>query len=520
MPPRSGRPGITRTAIAGNELNFMTHDAKESPVDAAPGRLAEILSRPSPLKPKDRLEIPPQPMPSQPPRERRRNAREVALGYTPEQARLEALRCLQCKNRPCVEGCPVRIDIPGFVKAIADGDFQSAIDIIKRNSLLPAVCGRVCPQEVQCQAACVIGKSLKDVNKAVGIGRLERFAADWERESGKFKIPAVKPDTGRKVAVIGSGPASLVVAADVRREGHAVTIFEAFHKPGGVMIYGIPEFRLPKKIVQLEIDALQKLGARLKPNFVIGKTRKLLDLLVKDGFDAVFIGAGAGLPKFMNIEGENLVGVYSANEYLTRANLMRAYGIGRADTPIARSKKVVVLGGGNVAMDAARTALRLGAEEVRLVYRRTEKEMPARAEEVHHAQEEGVIFHLLQNAWRIIGDDYGCVTGIECLKYELGEPDGSGRRRPVEIQGSEFVMLCDTVIVAIGNESNPLLKQTTPELKINSWGHIVVDESGKTSIPGVYAGGDIVLGAATVILAMGQGRVAAKSINEYLASKQ
>jgi glutamate synthase (NADPH/NADH) small chain len=417
-----------------------------------------------------------------------------------------------------VEGCPVRIDIPAFVKAIADGDFQLAIDIIKRNSLLPAVCGRVCPQEVQCQAPCTVGKSLKDVNKAVGIGRLERFAADWERETGHFDAPPVKHDSGKQVAVIGSGPASLVVAADVRREGHAVTIFEAFHKPGGVMIYGIPEFRLPKKIVRLEIDTLQKMGVQLKTNFVIGKTRKLLDLMAKDGFDAIFIGTGAGLPKFMEIEGENLVGVYSANEYLTRANLMRAYEVGKADTPIARSRKVVVLGGGNVAMDAARTALRLGAGEVHLAYRRTEKEMPARVEEVHHAKEEGVIFHLLQNARRIVGDDYGCVTGIECLKYELGEPDESGRRRPVEVKGSEFVVRCDTVIVALGNESNPLLKQTTPELNTSKRGNIVVDKSGKTSIHGVYAGGDIVLGAAPVILAMGQGRVAAKAINKFLAS--
>ena len=497
----------------------MVHPPKERWTEEAQRQLAAILARKEPLKPKDRLAIPPQPMPSQPPSERRRNTQEVALGYTPEQARLEALRCLQCKNRPCVAGCPVRIDIPGFVKAIADGDFHRAIDIIKRNSLLPAVCGRVCPQEVQCQAPCAVGKGLKDVNKAVGIGRLERFAADWEREVGRFDAPPVKQDSGKKVAVIGSGPASLVVAADVRREGHAVTIFEAFHKPGGVMIYGIPEFRLPKKIVRLEIDTLQKMGVQLKTNFVIGKTRKLLDLMAKDGFDALFIGTGAGLPKFMEIEGENLVGVYSANEYLTRANLMRAYEIGKADTPIARSRKVVVLGGGNVAMDAARTALRLGAEEVHVVYRRTEKEMPARVEEVCHAKEEGVLFHLLQNARRIIGNDYGCVTGIECLKYELGEPDESGRRRPIEVEGSEFVMHCDTVIVAIGNESNPLLKRTTPELNTNRWGRIVVDENGRTSIPGVYAGGDIVLGAATVILAMGQGRVAARSINEFLAEK-
>ena len=518
MPPGAGRQRNVGPVVAGNELDLMDHHAKGHWADEANQQLAAILARKEPLKPKDRMAIPPQPMPAQHPHERRHNVQEVALGYTAERARLEAMRCLQCKNQPCVEGCPVRIDIPGFVKAIANGDFLLAIDIIKRNSLLPAVCGRVCPQEIQCQAPCAVGKGLKDVNKAVGIGRLERFAADWEREAGRFDKPPVKHDSGKKVAVIGSGPASLVVAADVRREGHAVTIFEAFHKPGGVMIYGIPEFRLPKKIVQWEIDTLKKMGVHLKTNFVIGKTRKLQDLMAKDGFDAIFIGTGAGLPKFMGIEGENLVGVYSANEYLTRANLMGAYEVGKADTPIAQSRKVVVLGGGNVAMDAARTALRLGAEEVHLVYRRTEKEMPARVEEVHHAKEEGVIFHLLQNARRIIGDDYGCVTGIECLRYKLGELDESDRRRPVEVKDSEFVMGCNTVIVALGNESNPLLKQTTPELNTNKKGNIVVDKSGKTSIQGVYAGGDIVLGAATVILAMGQGRVAAKAINEFLAS--
>jgi glutamate synthase (NADPH) small chain len=498
----------------------MSHVSKDQLASSARTDLESVLARKEPLKPRDRLAIPAQDMPAQHPHERRRNVSEVALGYTPEQARLEALRCLQCKSAPCVKGCPVRIDIPGFVQAIADNDFARAIDIIKRNSLLPAVCGRVCPQESQCQEPCTVGKSLKDVNRAVSIGRLERFVADWERESGRAQVPPVKAETGKRVAVIGSGPASLVVAADVRREGHAVTIFEAFHKPGGVMIYGIPEFRLPKKIVQMEIDTLKAMGCELRVNFVIGRTRKLTDLMAKDGYDALFVGTGAGLPKFMEIEGENLIGVFSANEYLTRANLMRAYEVGRADTPIMPSRKVVVLGGGNVAMDAARMALRLGAAEVHIVYRRTEVEMPARVEEVQHAREEGVVFHLLQNAKRILGDDYGRVTGIECLRYELGEPDSSGRRRPVEIGGSEFVMDCDTVIVAIGNESNPLIKQTTPQLNTNKWGNIVVDENGKTSIDGVYAGGDIVLGAATVILAMGQGRTAAKSINEYLASKK
>ncbi|HSA30342.1 MAG TPA: NADPH-dependent glutamate synthase [Candidatus Omnitrophota bacterium] len=475
---------------------------------------------PKQLKPKDRLAIPPQPMPSQDPLVRRKNMSEVALGYSPEQARLEALRCLQCKTAPCVTGCPVQIDIPGFIAAIANEDYKKAIGIIKTNSLLPAVCGRVCPQETQCQAPCTVGKSLKDVDKAVSIGRLERFVADWERNNGLSAAPEVKKETGKKVAVLGSGPASITVAADVRREGHAVTIFEAFHKTGGVMVYGIPEFRLPKKIVQAEIDGLKSMGVEIKTNFVIGRTRTLSDLLTKDGYDAVFIGTGAGLPKFMNIEGEDLVGVFSANEYLTRSNLMRAYDFEQAHTPIYPSVKVAVLGGGNVAMDAARTAVRLGAKEVYLIYRRTEVEMPARVEEVHHAKEEGVIFHFLENAKRILGNEEGRVKGIECLRYELGEPDESGRRRPVVIKGSEFTIDVDTVIVAIGNDSNPLIKQTTPQLETNKWGNIVVDENCKTSLEGVYAGGDIVLGAATVILAMGQGRTAAHAINQYLSSKK
>ncbi len=480
--------------------------------------LAEIDGRGTPLTVKERLAIPPQEMPAQHPHARRGNIQEVALGYSPAQARLEAMRCLQCKNQPCVAGCPVAIDIPGFVAAIAAGDFQQAVDIIKRNSLLPAVCGRVCPQESQCQAPCTVGKALKDLDKGVAIGRLERFVADWERERGNIVPPTVKPPTGRKVAVIGSGPASLVVAADLRREGHEVTIFEAFHKFGGVMLYGIPEFRLAKKIVDTEVETLRGMGVKLVPNFVVGRTRKLQDLLDKDGFDAVFIGTGAGLPKFMNIEGENFVGVFSANEYLTRANLMKAYDKARAATPIYSSHKVAVLGGGNVAMDAARTALRLGAEEVHLIYRRTEKEMPARIEEVAHAKEEGVVFHTLVNAKRILGDDHGRVTAVELLRYELGEPDSSGRRRPVEIKGSEFVMELDTVVVAIGNDSNPLIKQTTPQIDTNKWGNILVDEDGKTSMDRVYAGGDIVLGAATVILAMGQGRRAAAAINARLAA--
>ena len=471
------------------------------------------------LKAKDRYAIPAQDMPAQDGSVRRDNMNEVALGYTPEEARLEAMRCLQCKNEPCVNGCPVRIRIKDFVAAIAEGKDDEAIAIIKENSLLPAVCGRVCPQEVQCQENCTVGKKFKDVNQSVSIGRLERYVADLAR--GKDSTPAVAAPTGKKVAVIGSGPGGIVVAADVRRAGHDVTVFEAFHKPGGVMIYGIPEFRLPKQIVQEEIDVLKSMGVEIVCNYIVGRTRTINELMTEDGFDAVYVGVGAGLPRFMNIDGEHLVGVYSANEYLTRANLMKAYEFGKgADTPIAVSKNVAVLGGGNVAMDAARMAIRLGAENVYLVYRRSEAEMPARVEEVHHAKEEGVQFCTLQNPKRILGDEAGNVTGMECLKYELGEPDDSGRRRPVAIEGSEFVVDVDTVIVAIGNGANPLIQQTTPGLEFNKWGNIVVDENCKTSMDGVYAGGDIVLGAATVILAMGQGRIAAAAMNDYLVGNE
>ena len=470
-----------------------------------------------PLKPKDRFEIPSQDMPAQDPNARRKNVSEVATGYTETQARLEAMRCLQCKTEPCIEGCPVKIKIKDFVSAIADGDDKKALEIIKENSLLPAVCGRVCPQEVQCQETCTVGKKFKDVGQAVSIGRLERYVADLGRKEGA--VPKVASPTGKKVAVIGSGPGGIVVAADARRAGHDVTVFEAFHKPGGVLVYGIPEFRLPKAMVQEEIDVLEKMGVKIICNFVVGRTRTIAQLMAEDGFDAVYIGVGAGLPRFMNIPGEHLGGVYSANEYLTRANLMKAYQFGKgADTPIAISKRVAVLGGGNVAMDSARTAVRLGAEKVYLVYRRSEKEMPARIEEVHHAKEEGVEFCILQSPKRILGNDDGYVTGMECLKYELGEPDDSGRRRPIPLEGSEFTIDVDTVIVAIGNGANPLIGQTTPGLELNKWGNIVVDENCKTSLEGVYAGGDIVLGAATVILAMGQGRTAAAAINEYLAA--
>jgi glutamate synthase (NADPH/NADH) small chain len=471
------------------------------------------------LSPADRYKIPPQDMPSQDAVKRRGNVNEVATGYTETHAKLEAMRCLQCKNAPCIKGCPVRIRIKDFIAAITDSDYKKALAIIKENSLLPAVCGRVCPQEVQCQQTCTVGLKFKDPTKAVSIGRLERFVADLDKNQDA--VPSVAPDTGMKVAIIGSGPGGIVAATDTRRAGHDVTIFEAFHKPGGVMVYGIPEFRLPKAIVQKEIDILTKMGVKIVCNFIVGRTRTVEELMKEDGFDAAYIGVGAGLPQFMGIEGESLIGVYSANEYLTRANLMKAYKFGKGtDTPIARPKKVAVIGGGNVAMDSARTAIRLGAEKVYLVYRRSEKEMPARIEEVHHAKEEGVEFHILQSPKRIIGDENSRVTAIECLKYQLGEPDESGRRRPVPIEGSEFQIEVDAVIIAIGNIANPLIRQTTPSLQFNKWGNIIVDENCKTSMEGVYAGGDIVLGAATVILAMGQGRIAAAAINQYLTEKQ
>ncbi len=466
---------------------------------------------------KERLAIPPQEMPTQDPHERACTVSEVALGYSEAQVRLEAERCLNCKNEPCVNGCPVRVPIPRFISQIQKGDYKAAVDIIKETNLLPSVCGRVCPQEKQCQLECTVGKSLKDIGKAVAIGRLERFVADWERENGQVTPPQVKPKTGKKVAVIGSGPAGITVAADLAREGHEVHLFEAFHKTGGVMVYGIPEFRLPKAIVQAEIDQLTKMGVKIQTNFLVGRTRKIEDLLKKDGFDAAFVGVGAGLPKFLGCPGENLVGVFSANEYLTRANLMKAYDSKHAATPIYKSKIVAVIGGGNVAMDAARMALRLGAEQVHVIYRRTRDEMPARAEEVAHAEEEGIQFNFLRNPTKILGNDKGRVVGMEVQKFQLGEPDSSGRRSPVPIPGSEYQFDCDTVIVALGNESNPLLVKTTEGLVVDKKGRIVVGGDQKTSLERVYAGGDIVLGAATVILAMGEGRRAAAAINELLA---
>ena len=466
---------------------------------------------------KDRMAIPQMEMPAQDPKVRARNMNEVALGYTEEQAIVEANRCLQCKNQPCISGCPVAVQIPQFIAQVAKGEFKKAVDIIKETSLLPAICGRVCPQEKQCQGQCTVGKTYKSAEKAVSIGRLERFVADWERENNQVTLPQIAPKTGKKVAIIGAGPAGLTVAADCARAGHDVTVFEAFHKAGGVMMYGIPEFRLPKKIVQNEIDNLKKMGVTFECNFLVGRTNTLEQLLEEKKFDAAFVGTGAGLPKFMNIPGENLIGVFSANEYLTRANLMKGYDKEHAATPIYEAKHVVVCGAGNVAMDAARMAFRLGAEKVDIVYRRTRNEMPARLEEIAHAEEEGVNFRFLENPVEVLGTEDGHVRGVRCLSYELGEPDASGRRSPVAIPGSEHDLECDAMIVALGNGSNPLLVKTTPGLEADKKGHIVVDEKQATSHAKVWAGGDIVLGAATVILAMGEGRKAAAAINDYLS---
>jgi len=456
------------------------------------------------------------PMPAQDALERSRNFSEVATGYTGETAVAEASRCIQCKNTPCRQGCPVEVDIPAFLKLASEGDFAGAIAKIKEKNALPAVCGRVCPQESQCEKYCTLGKK----HDPVGIGRVERFCADWELSTG-VNVPEVAAPTGFSVAVVGSGPAGLTCAADLAKLGHKVTIFEALHVAGGVLMYGIPEFRLPKAVVQAEVENLKKLGVIIDVNSVVGKFATVDQLMEEGGFDAVFIGTGAGLPYFMKIPGENLCGVYSANEFLTRTNLMKAYLFPQCDTPIKIGKRVAVLGGGNVAMDAARTALRLGAEESWIVYRRSDKELPARHEEVEHAHEEGVKFALLTSPTKIMGDDNGVVKEMECLKYELGEPDASGRRSPVAIKGSEFVMDVDTVVVAIGQGPNPLVPRTTKGLEINRKGNIVASvETGATSKPGVYAGGDVVTGAATVILAMGAGKVGARSIHEYLQAKK
>jgi glutamate synthase (NADPH/NADH) small chain len=452
------------------------------------------------------------PMREQDPKVRIRNFEEVPFGYTLEEAVSEAERCLQCKRAPCIQGCPVNINIPKFIREIREGDFRAAIRTIKETNNLPAICGRVCPQETQCQAVCTLGKKYEPV----AIGRLERFVADWEYEHG-VELPEVGKPTGFRVAVVGSGPAGLTCAADLRRFGHEVTIFEALHEPGGVLMYGIPEFRLPKRIVRAEIENLLKMGVELKLNVVVGRT-VTIDELFASGYHAVFVGSGAGLPKFLGIPGENLIGIYSANEFLTRVNLMRAYLFPEYDTPIKVGKRVAVVGGGNVAMDAARTALRLGAERVVVLYRRTEAEMPARREEVHHAKEEGVEFEFLVNPVRFL-DTGGKVSGVECIRMELGEPDESGRRRPIPIPNSNFVIPVDTVIVAIGNDPHPLVPRTTPGLATTKHGTIVADEEGRTSREGVFAGGDIVTGAATVISAMGAGKRAALAIHRYLLGR-
>ncbi len=451
-------------------------------------------------------------MPEQDPDVRRRNFKEVPLGLTPDMAGTEAKRCLQCKNPKCVEGCPVSVDIPGFISKIAAGDYKGAIGRLWERNALPAVCGRVCPQEEQCEGLCIVGKK----GDPVAIGYLERFAADYERQNGNGQTPDVPEKTGKKVAVIGSGPSGLTVAGDLLLKGHDVTIFEAFHKAGGVLVYGIPEFRLPKEIVGSEVAALAKMGAKIETNSVVGAS-VTIDELFNEGFDAIYIGVGAGLPRFMNLPGENFIGIYSANEYLTRTNLMKGYLFPEFDTPIARGKNVVVLGAGNVAMDSARTAMRLGAESVKVVYRRSREEMPAREEELHHALEEKIEFVLLTNPTRFFGDENGRLTGMECLKMELGEPDASGRRRPIPIEGSEFKIDTDLVVVSVGSNANPLLTNSTPDINLNKWGNIVADSvTGKTSKKGVWAGGDIVTGAATVILAMGAGRAAANSMHDYL----
>ena len=451
------------------------------------------------------------PMPSQEPEVRNKNFLEVALGYTEEMAVDEAQRCLNCKNMPCVKGCPVNIDIPAFIKEIANKNFEGAYGIISKSSSLPAVCGRVCPQETQCEGKCVRGIK----GEPVGIGRLERFAADYH--NANFKGEPEKPaSNGKKVAIIGAGPAGLTCAGDLAKKGYDVTVFEALHLAGGVLVYGIPEFRLPKSIVQREIDGLKAIGVHIETNVIIGKTITI-DELFEQGFKSVFIGSGAGLPRFMNIPGENLKGVYSANEFLTRVNLMKAYKPD-SDTPVKENKKVAVVGGGNVAMDAARCAKRLGAEEVYIVYRRGEAELPARAEEIEHAKEEGIIFKTLTNPVEILGDENKFVSGIKCVSMELGEPDESGRRRPVVKEGSEHVIDVDCVVMSIGTSPNPLIRNTTEGLETNKHGCIVVkDESGLTSREGVYAGGDAVTGAATVILAMGAGKSAAEAIDEYLS---
>jgi glutamate synthase (NADPH/NADH) small chain len=462
---------------------------------------------------KERMKIPRRKMPEREPAERGCDFLEVNQGLSAEEAVLEARRCLDCANPLCVTGCPVGIDIPGFIKLIEKGDFEASVRKLKETNSLPAICGRVCPQETQCEQVCTLKRS---TGVPVAIGNLERFAADRERQSGAVFIPTPAAPTGKKAAIFGAGPAGLTVAGELVKKGHRVTVFEALHVSGGVLVYGIPEFRLPKAILKAEVDYLCRLGAEVRPNFVVGKTATLEDLKAQ-GYQAFFIGTGAGLPNFMKIPGESLVGVYSANEYLTRVNLMRAYEFPAFDTPVFRAKRAAVIGGGNVAMDSVRTALRLGAEKAMIIYRRSRHEMPAREEEVKHAEEEGIEFHFLTVPTRYLSDDKGRVKAMECLRMELGEPDASGRRRPVPVKGSEFTSEVDLVVCAIGQSPNPLIGQTTPGLNIGKWGNVDVDwKTMATNLPGVFAGGDIVRGGATVILAMGDGRVAAEEMDRYL----
>ncbi len=452
-------------------------------------------------------------MPKQSPEVRKRNFQEVALGYTQELAEEEAGRCLQCKKPKCVEGCPVGVDIPEFIRALRDGDMPEAVKALKRKNSLPGICGRVCPQEVQCESLCVLNKKGKDVQ--VAIGRLERYVADWELRQSERPKAEEAPASGKRVAVVGSGPAGLTCAADLAKMGHKVTIFEALHEGGGVLVYGIPEFRLPKSIVKTEIEYINSLGADLEVDSVVGRQVQVDDLL-KDGYDAMFLGIGAGAPRFLGVPGENLSGVYSANEYLTRVNLMKAYRFPEYDTPIRKGKKVAVVGGGNVAMDAARSAMRLGADEVHVVYRRSREEMPARLEEVENAMEEDIVFDFLTNPTRFIGNDRGMVMAMEVVEMELGEPDASGRRSPRVKKGSEHIVEVDTVVIAVGTVPNPLIASNTPELKTTKWGTLVVDDRCRTTMEGVWAGGDITTGGATVISAMGAGKTAAKDMDEWL----